>query len=65
MMPFLFGLEAERRSDEMFLAGEVCEMHLLVWNKKKHEKTIVANIHFIVFWFCVGLTIFILRFSQN
>jgi hypothetical protein len=53
ILPFLLDLEAD-----------VCETALLVWNKKKHEKTIITNIHFIGFWFSIDFSISILRVSQ-
>jgi hypothetical protein len=31
-------------SDEVFLAGDVCEIPLLLWNKNAHKKTIITNI---------------------
>jgi hypothetical protein len=52
-------------SEEGFLAGEVCEMPVLLWNKSTQQKTIITDIQPGRIWFAIHLCIFILRFSQK
>jgi hypothetical protein len=52
-------------SEEVFLAGGVCEMHLLQCNNSAQQKTVITNIRPGRLWFVIRIRIFILRISRN